>query len=93
MTGERARVRAQIRGRVQGVWYRRSAQLRAQALGLTGWVRNRPDGSVELWAEGPRAALDELVAWCWEGPANAHVDDVALEGGAPEGHDAFVVRR
>ena len=54
MNAERLLLR--IRGRVQGVWYRARARERAQQLGVTGWVTNRPDGSVELCAEGPRLA-------------------------------------
>ena len=70
------RVNLRIRGRVQGVYYRASTQREARALGLTGWVRNRPDGSVEALAEGPRPALERLIAWCEEGPPAARVTDV-----------------
>ncbi len=70
------RVHAIVRGRVQGVWYRVSTQARARQLGLGGWVRNLPDGSVELVAEGPRADLDRLIAWCHEGPPAAAVTAV-----------------
>lgn len=70
------RVRLRVRGRVQGVWFRGSAQERARELGLVGWVRNEPDGSVELEAEGSRDAVDALTAWCRTGPDLARVDAV-----------------
>ncbi|OGL65563.1 MAG: acylphosphatase [Candidatus Tectomicrobia bacterium RIFCSPLOWO2_12_FULL_69_37] len=83
MAGER--VHLLIRGRVQGVWYRASARAEAEALGLAGWVRNRPDGAVELVAEGPSEVLEKLIAWCWEGPPLARVDDVQVERGPASG--------
>lgn len=63
-----------IRGLVQGVYYRASMVAEAQRLGLTGWVRNRRDGSVEAYACGRPAALDALVAWAERGPSAARVD-------------------
>jgi acylphosphatase len=68
-----------VRGRVQGVFFRATAQREAKRLGLTGWVRNRPDGSVELAAEGEEEALKELVAWAHEGPDAARVEHVDLQ--------------
>jgi acylphosphatase len=79
------RVRAVIMGRVQGVGYRASAQEEAGRLGLTGWVRNRKDGSVELEAEGPADAVETLLAWCAKGPWGARVDGVESEEQAPSG--------
>ncbi|WP_428263598.1 acylphosphatase [Haliangium sp.] len=73
-----ARVHLRVTGRVQGVFYRATTQERAQSLGLTGWVSNKPDGSVELEAQGPKAKLDALAAWCRRGPPNARVDAVAV---------------
>jgi len=70
------RVHLLISGRVQGVWYRAGTRERAEALGLVGWVRNLRDGRVEAVAEGPRDALDALVAWTWSGPPAAEVVDV-----------------
>ena len=82
-----------IRGRVQGVWYRASAHKEARRLGLAGWVRNLPDGAVELTAEGPSEGLDALIAWCWKGPPLARVDDVKIERGPARGEfQAFEVR-
>jgi acylphosphatase len=66
-----------IRGRVQGVGFRWSMCAEANALGLSGWVRNRHDGSVEALAHGPSDAVATLVDWAHHGPAGARV--VALE--------------
>ena len=62
---------------MQGVFYRASARSRAMELGLSGWVRNRPDGAVEAVAEGPREALEAFVAWCGQGPPAASVANVS----------------
>ncbi|MBI3126674.1 MAG: acylphosphatase [Candidatus Tectomicrobia bacterium] len=87
------RVHLVIRGRVQGVWYRASAGKEARRLGLSGWVRNLPDGAVELAAEGPSGALDALIAWCWKGPTLARVDDIQIERGEATGEaEGFEVR-
>ena len=83
MTGseDKQRVHVRISGRVQGVFFRASAETEAKRLGLTGWVRNRPDGSVELVAEGAKTRLDDLLAWCRHGPPRAEVEDVQAEWG------------
>lgn len=65
-----------VSGRVQGVFYRGSTQQTAQSLGLTGWVRNLQDGRVEILAEGDPDQLQQLLDWCWHGPAAAEVSDV-----------------
>ncbi|HOX44840.1 MAG TPA: acylphosphatase [Myxococcota bacterium] len=72
----RARLRLLVEGVVQGVGYRYHARREARALGLTGWVRNLPDGRVELLAEGPREALASLLAWSRRGPPAAEVAGV-----------------
>ncbi len=72
------RVQVVITGRVQGVGYRASCQRQAVALGLTGWVRNRWDGTVEALIEGEAAAVDALVDWCREGPPIADVSGVEV---------------
>jgi acylphosphatase len=69
-------VRLVIQGRVQGVGYRAFARARARALGLSGWVRNRPDGAVEVEAEGARRPLAELVDDLRRGPPAAEVTEV-----------------
>ena len=73
------RVRAVVSGLVQGVWYRQSCRREAERLGVSGWVRNRPDGRVELEAEGTRSAVDALLAWAHDGPPRAVVESVDVE--------------
>lgn len=58
------RVRLRIKGRVQGVFFRASAKESAMNLGITGWVKNQPDGTVETVAEGEQEALDRFIEWC-----------------------------
>jgi len=65
-----------IEGRVQGVWFRDSTRTEAIRLGLVGWVKNRFDGSVEVVAEGPREKVEQLTAWCHQGPPAARVTRV-----------------
>jgi acylphosphatase len=67
-----------VTGRVQGVFYRASAREEAERLGLNGEVRNLPDGSVEVIAEGSPAVLEELIAWCRRGPPLAQVEEVSI---------------
>ena len=68
-----------ISGRVQGVSFRMSAWEQAQRLGLTGWVKNLPDGRVELVAEGDAVALRQILAWAQNGPRFAHVSLVEVD--------------
>lgn len=82
-------VDVRITGRVQGVSYRFYTQQRARDLGVTGWVRNEPDGSVAGHFEGPAGAVDALVAWCHDGPPAARVDGVVVSDGAPTGARGF----
>jgi acylphosphatase len=65
-----------ILGRVQGVWFRESMRREAERLGVAGWVRNRPDGSVEAVAQGAPEAVDALVAWARIGPPQARVERI-----------------
>ena len=70
---ENIRVRLIIEGRVQGVWFRDSTRREAETLRVRGWVKNRPDGAVELLAEGAAEDVKKLVAWCHKGPSQARV--------------------
>jgi acylphosphatase len=65
-----------VRGRVQGVYFRASSQREAKRLGLTGWVKNRSDGGVEVLAEGEEDGLKELIAWAHRGPSASRVERV-----------------
>ncbi|MBW3578896.1 MAG: acylphosphatase [Actinobacteria bacterium] len=83
----------QIRGRVQGVFFRASSRERAREVGATGWVRNCRDGSVELWVEGEPDAVETVVDWVHSGgPRAARVEDVESDEREPEGLDDFEVR-
>ena len=73
------RLHATVFGQVQGVSFRFYTRDTATELGLTGWVANRFDGSVEVVAEGPRSALDQLMEFLQQGPPMAHVDQVQHE--------------
>jgi len=85
-------VRVRITGRVQGVFYRASCAEAARARGVTGWVRNAPDGAVEAVFEGPDADVDALVAWCRKGPPSAVVGTVEVVEVPPTGATGFRVR-
>jgi acylphosphatase len=79
------RIHAIISGRVQGVFYRSSTAKEAQKLNLTGWVKNLPDGRVELMAEGPEEQVNKLIKWCHNGPKFAAVNTVNVEEETPTG--------
>ncbi|MCS7216104.1 MAG: acylphosphatase [Candidatus Bipolaricaulota bacterium] len=79
------RVHLFVSGRVQGVFFRAHTRDLAQRLGLTGFVRNLPDGRVEVVAEGPEEKLQELVAFCHRGPPLAHVTGVEVRWEEPTG--------
>lgn len=83
-------IRLHIEGRVQGVWYRGWAMAEARELGLTGWVRNRRDGSVEALISGPEPAVRAMIERCRRGPPAARVERIlevpASEAGGPGFH-------
>lgn len=83
MTGCR---RFLVSGHVQGVFYRAATQATARRLGLSGWVRNLPDGNVELLACGEATKLEALERWLWQGPPHARVMQVTA---TDAGHHAF----
>lgn len=82
-----------IVGRVQGVYYRASTVQQAQQLRLAGWVFNCPDGSVEAWAEGPKADVERLIAWCHQGPSGAQVASVTVQWQTPKNYQGFEIKR
>ena len=86
------RARATVHGRVQGVWYRDTCARVARALGVKGWVRNLPDGSVQVVAEGARDEVDALLEWCHDGPPRADVTGIDVVDELPAGERDFRVR-
>lgn len=85
-------VRAAIRGRVQGVWFRAWTVEQATRLNLSGWVRNRADGTVEAVFSGSKAAVAEMLTACNRGPSAARVDGVEVEPCSVPGGHGFVQR-
>lgn len=79
-------------GFVQGVFFRAETRNRARSLGLAGWVRNAPDGSVQAVFEGEAERVESMVEWCRRGPGGANVDEVEVEWGEPHGEGGFTVR-
>lgn len=82
-------VKVRIEGRVQGVWFRAWTSQEASARGLAGWVRNRPDGSVEALFSGAADMVDDMLAACHDGPPHADVTAVVPEDAAPPDDDGF----
>jgi acylphosphatase len=85
--------RMQVTGMVQGVGFRWSTAREAQRRDITGYVKNLPDGSVYIEAEGTREQLDVFVAWCQKGPGVGFVDDVKVTGHPPAGYTEFRIKR
>ena len=81
-----------VSGRVQGVSFRAYAELEAARLGVAGWVRNEPDGTVTIHAEGDEDALERLVRWAHDGPSLARVDRVDARPAADTGATEFRTR-
>ena len=85
--------RYRVKGRVQGVFFRAATRDQARRLGLTGFIRNLPNGDVEVIACGNRDELHKLAAWLWQGPPRAAVIEVISESiEAQDTYDEFVVR-
>lgn len=82
-----------VSGKVQGVYYRQSAKQRAQQLGITGFAKNMPDGSVLLIATGTHSQLTEFVDWCRKGPPAARVSDVTVQQEEAHPYDSFTIQR
>ena len=93
MSGDERLVRYHFRaeGRVQGVWFRQSTREQAEVLGVCGWVRNLPDGSVEGILEGLPGPTSRLLAWLRQGPEHALVARLSVEEEPPQGVQRFQV--
>lgn len=93
MTSPVVRRRVVLHGQVQGVGFRWNARTEATRLGVSGWVRNLPDGSVEAEIEGDRTSVDDMVEWLRRGPPFAEVSDVDVAEINPTGSDgSFEIR-
>jgi acylphosphatase len=86
------RYRVLISGRVQGVFFRDTCRRMAERYGVSGWVRNLPDGTVEAVFEGPAEDVSRLVEWSHQGPRSAVVEDVRAQAEPPEGISGFQIR-
>lgn len=86
MSGQK-QIRVIIKGRVQGVFYRASTKKQADQLGIQGWVRNLPDGSVEALFQGDQTIISKMLAWCRQGPPASKVETVSTEN--PEMTERF----
>jgi acylphosphatase len=84
-------VQVRVSGRVQGVAFRWDAQHEARRIGVTGWVRNEPDGSVLAHVEGEPDLVNDMVVWLRHGPPAARVSNVAVRDAAPTGADSFEI--
>lgn len=87
-----AAVRVIFRGRVQGVFFRANTKAKARELGVRGWVRNLPDGTVEAFFEGSEGAVREIIEWCRYHQPYAQVTGVDVEWCGGEGHEGFEIR-
>lgn len=81
-----------VTGKVQGVFFRDTTQRVASRLGLTGFVRNQPDGSVYIEAEGDENSLQQLLTWCQDGPQHAAVENVSHSELRPVGDKSFTIQ-
>jgi acylphosphatase len=91
MSNDAVARRVVVHGRVQGVFFRDSCSREAHRAGVTGWVRNEPDGSVAALFEGPAPAVEQLVRWCRQGPPRASVERVEVSDTPPGGTTSFDV--
>jgi acylphosphatase len=89
---ESLRRRVVVHGRVQGVFFRDTTEREASRLGVSGWVRNTPEGTVEAVFEGDPDTVERMVSFCKEGPGSADVDRVEVFEEEPEGLSDFAVR-
>lgn len=80
-----------ISGWVQGVFFRHNTKKQADKLNVFGWARNLSDGRVEAFFEGDKEAVEKMIAWCWEGPTLAKVDNVEVNWVEPKGFKNFEI--
>ena len=83
------RAKVTVTGGVQGVWFRGTTRETARSLGLSGYVKNLPDGRVEAVFEGPLDAVNQAIYWCHQGPPAARVESVNVEWLEPKGESGF----
>jgi acylphosphatase len=82
-----------ISGEVQGVWFRASTKKKADELGITGWVRNTPDGKVDAVFEGDESQVNRMIKWCHQGPPLSKVEKVEAKIQDPiKGFNSFKIR-
>ena len=82
-----------VHGTVQGVWFRKYTQEEARKLGLSGWVANRDDGTVEIEVEGPLDKLNSFLAWCEQGSPLSRVEKLTIHSRSVCGYHGFHIRR
>jgi len=82
-----------IQGKVQGVFYRTSAKQMADAMGITGWVKNTGEGHVEILAKGDEQIIEEYIKWCKQGPQKAVVTNLAVTKKDDEPLSGFAILR
>lgn len=86
-------ISAILKGQVQGVWFRVSAQKKAQALGICGFVQNRIDGTVYIEAEGEEEKIEEFLKWCNIGPEMAEVNEILVRNEENRNYKEFVIKK
>ena len=86
-------VHIKVHGRVHGVYFRQSTQEQAEALQISGWVRNMPDGTVEMMVTGDDKSIDQLTRWCHQGPRKAVVNKVEVTDAPLNKFTSFEIQR
>ena len=86
------RAEVTVHGMVQGVFFRVETRDRARSMGVSGWVTNAPDGTVQAAFEGDEERVESMVEWCRRGPSGAKVDEVDVSWVDPEGNEGFSIR-
>jgi len=81
-----------VKGKVQGVFYRKSTRRKAKELNLNGWVRNMDNGDVEIEVEGDENTLQEFIEWCAQGPERASVTEIIKENTLVKGFSEFSIK-